>query len=87
MHESDPPTPTDDAGAAGDELVTDTELDAIAADLDTVEAAMTALDADDFDRAEALAASLETIESDTTESGEPIETTAAAEPAPDLVED
>ena len=58
MHESDLPNPDDDAPEVEEAPVADTELDAIADDLDTVEAAMKALDADDLDGAESLAASL-----------------------------
>ena len=58
MHESDLPTPNDDAPQGEEASAADTELDAIADDLDTVEAAMKALDADDLDGAESLAASL-----------------------------
>ncbi len=38
----------------------DTELGRLESDLDSVESALAALDADDLDRAEALAASLDT---------------------------
>ena len=58
MHESDLPNPDVDAPEVEEAPVADTELDAIADDLDTVEAAMKALDADDLDGAESLAASL-----------------------------
>ncbi len=58
MHESDLPTPNDDAAEGEEAPAADIELDAIADDLDTVEAAMKALDADDLDGAESLAASL-----------------------------
>ena len=46
--------------AVSDDTVegSDTELDEIAADLDTVEAAMKAIDGDDMDAAERLTASL-----------------------------
>ena len=43
----------------------DTELDEIAADLDTVEAAMKAIDGDDMDAAERLTASLADADTDT----------------------
>ena len=48
------------ADAVSDDTVegSDTELDEIAADLDTVEAAMKAIDGDDMDAAERLTASL-----------------------------
>jgi hypothetical protein len=57
--------PTDEA--ASDDTVegSDTELDEIAADLDTVEAAMKAIDGDDMDAAECLTASLADADTDT----------------------
>ena len=58
MYESDVPADADPVSEPENEAATDPELDAIAADLDTVEAAMKALDADDLDQAEALASSL-----------------------------
>lgn len=53
--------------AVSDDTVegSDTELDEIAADLDTVEAAMKAIDGDDMDAAERLTASLADAETDT----------------------
>ena len=44
MHESDLPTPNDDAAEGEEAPAADIELDAIADDLDTVEAAMKALE-------------------------------------------
>ncbi|MEM9463971.1 MAG: hypothetical protein AAGA90_01290 [Actinomycetota bacterium] len=78
MHDSDLPPTRDDVEEADDEPTADAELDAIASDLDTVEAAMKALDADDFDRAEALAGSLEAPDTDPTEPGD----ATGAEPGP-----
>ncbi len=49
MHEGDDEVETDGE---------DAELDQLGADLETVEAALTALDADDLDEAEKLASSL-----------------------------
>lgn len=53
--------------AVSDDTVegSDTELDEIAADLDTVEAAMKAIDGDDMDAAERLTASLADADTDT----------------------
>ena len=53
--------------AVSDDAVegSDTELDEIAADLDTVEAAMKAIDGDDMDAAECLTASLADAAADT----------------------
>ena len=64
MDERDHP-PVDEA--VSDDAVegSDTELDEIAADLDTVEAAMKAIDGDDMDAAERLTASLADAETDT----------------------
>lgn len=59
--------------AVSDDTVegSDTELDEIAADLDTVEAAMKAIDGDDMDAAERLTASLADADTDTdTDTGE-----------------
>jgi|OM-RGC.v1.035457930 hypothetical protein len=55
--------------AVSDDTVegSDTELDEIAADLDTVEAAMKAIDGDDMDAAERLTASLADADTDTGE--------------------
>lgn len=52
--------------AVSDDTVegSDTELDEIAADLDTVEAAMKAIDGDDMDAAERLTASLADADTD-----------------------
>ena len=52
--------------AVSDDTVegSDTELDEIAADLDTVEAAMKAIDGDDMDAAERLTASLADADAD-----------------------
>ena len=56
--------------AVSDDTVegSDTELDEIAADLDTVEAAMKAIDGDDMDAAERLTASLADADTGTGES-------------------
>ena len=53
--------------AVSDDTVegSDPELDEIAADLDTVEAAMKAIDGDDMDAAERLTASLADADTDT----------------------
>ena len=63
MDERDHP-PADEA--VSDDAVEgfDTELDEIAADLDTVEAAMKAIDGDDMDAAERLTASLADADAD-----------------------
>ena len=63
MHEHDhavDPDATEDADTSAAPSVDDgdVELDELAHDLDTVESALTALDADDLEQAEALAASL-----------------------------
>lgn len=51
--------PTDESGVSEAAAATDRELDELEAAFDTVDAALKALDADDLDGAEALAASLE----------------------------
>lgn len=58
MNESDLPAEADDTAISTNDAAGDPELDTIAADLDTVEAAMKALDADELDQAETLARSL-----------------------------
>lgn len=63
--------PADDAVSDDTVEGSDTELDEIAADLDTVEAAMKAIDGDDMDAAERLTASLADADTDTdTDTGE-----------------
>lgn len=57
--------PADEAVSEDTVEGTDTELDEIAADLDTVEAAMKAIDGDDMDAAERLTASLADADTDT----------------------
>lgn len=57
--------PADDAVSDDTVEGSDTELDEIAADLDTVEAAMKAIDGDDMDAAERLTASLADADTDT----------------------
>ena len=57
--------PADDAVSDDTVEGSDTELDEIAADLDTVEAAMKAIDGDDMDAAERLTASLADADADT----------------------
>ena len=59
--------PADDAVSDDTVEGSDTELDEIAADLDTVEAAMKAIDGDDMDAAERLTASLADADTDTGE--------------------
>ena len=56
--------PADDAVSDDTVEGSDTELDEIAADLDTVEAAMKAIDGDDMDAAERLTASLADADAD-----------------------
>lgn len=80
MHETELPTSTDDTGPDGDGRAADAELDEIAADFDTVEEAMRALDAEELDRAEAHARSLGLVADQTdTASGEAL---PVAEPDP-----
>lgn len=63
--------PADEAVSNDTVEGSDTELDEIAADLDTVEAAMKAIDGDDMDAAERLTASLADADTDTdTDTGE-----------------
>jgi hypothetical protein len=57
--------PADEAVSEDTVEGSDTELDEIAADLDTVEAAMKAIDGDDMDAAERLTASLADADTDT----------------------
>lgn len=57
--------PADEAVSEDTVEGSDTELDEIAADLDTVEAAMKAIDGDDMDAAERLTASLADVDTDT----------------------
>ena len=59
--------PADEAVSEDTVEGSDTELDEIAADLDTVEAAMKAIDGDDMDAAERLTASLADADTDTGE--------------------
>ncbi len=57
--------PADEAVSEDTVEGSDTELDEIAADLDTVDAAMKAIDGDDMDAAERLTASLADADTDT----------------------
>lgn len=60
IHDEVPPAPeASNESASADQLVTTDELDAVASSLDAVEAALGALDASEFDRAEQLVESLD----------------------------
>jgi len=56
--DAETPAPTEGASEASNESANDAELDQLESDLESVDAALRALDADDFDQAETLTAAL-----------------------------